>query len=62
MNIAQPISTEVSSVDFGFYSPEEIEKISVKQIINPVIFDYLGHPSKGGLYDPALGPLNRSIL
>ncbi|KAG5437996.1 hypothetical protein PCANB_000343 [Pneumocystis canis] len=62
MNIAQPVSEEVSSVNFGFYTSQEIEKISVKQIVNPVIFDYLGHPSKGGLYDLALGPLNRSSL
>ncbi|KAG4305911.1 hypothetical protein PORY_000821 [Pneumocystis oryctolagi] len=62
MNIAQPVSAEVSSVNFGFYTSQEIEKISVKQIVDPVIFDYLGHPSKGGLYDLALGPLNRSTL
>ncbi|KAL1914900.1 uncharacterized protein VTP21DRAFT_7816 [Calcarisporiella thermophila] len=60
MNIARPVGSEISSVSFSLYDSEEIKKISVKQIINPVIFDNLMHPTKGGLYDPALGPFSKS--
>ncbi|KAF9919290.1 hypothetical protein BX616_009322 [Lobosporangium transversale] len=59
MNIARPNGTEVTSVAFSFYDAEEIKKISVKQIVNPILFDNLNHPTKGGLYDPALGPFSK---
>ncbi|ORX57972.1 beta and beta-prime subunits of DNA dependent RNA-polymerase [Hesseltinella vesiculosa] len=62
MNISLPVGAEIDSVSFSFYEPEEIRKISVKQIVNPVIFDNLGHPTKGGLYDPALGPFQKAQL
>ncbi|KAI9026955.1 hypothetical protein DFJ74DRAFT_704381 [Hyaloraphidium curvatum] len=51
---------EVAAVFFSFYSHEELRKVSVKQITNPQIFDTLGHPMPGGLYDGALGPFERS--
>ncbi|KAI9189931.1 hypothetical protein H9P43_001364 [Blastocladiella emersonii ATCC 22665] len=56
MNIAKPVGRQLDSVSFGFYSPEEIRAISVKSITNPTVFDVHGHPARGGLYDPALGP------
>ena len=59
MNIAQPNGTEITSVAFSFYTAEEVKQISVKQIVNPVLFDNLQHPTKGGLYDPALGPFSK---
>ncbi|KAI8069916.1 hypothetical protein BC940DRAFT_17801 [Gongronella butleri] len=62
MNISLPVGAEIDSVSFSFYEPDEIRKISVKQVINPVIFDTLGHPTKGGLYDPSLGPYQKSQL
>jgi DNA-directed RNA polymerase I subunit RPA1 len=61
MNISVPIGTEIVSVNFGFYSEKDVENISVRQIVNPTVFDNLGHPTKGGLYDETLGPfLGRS--
>ncbi|KAI9488674.1 hypothetical protein BDB00DRAFT_877143 [Zychaea mexicana] len=62
MNISCPIGSEINSVSFSFYQPHEIKKISVKQIVNPVLFDALGHPTKGGLYDPALGPFQKTQI
>ncbi|ORE11227.1 beta and beta-prime subunits of DNA dependent RNA-polymerase [Rhizopus microsporus var. microsporus] len=62
MNISVPIGTEVDYVSFSFYEPSEIRKISVKQIFNPILFDALGHPTKGGLYDPALGPFQKTQI
>ncbi|KAI0014813.1 beta and beta-prime subunits of DNA dependent RNA-polymerase [Xylariomycetidae sp. FL0641] len=55
MNISQPISSAVDSVDFDFLTPAEIKAISVKKIENPTTFDSLLNPIPGGLYDPALG-------
>ncbi|KAG6222855.1 hypothetical protein E4U34_001214 [Claviceps purpurea] len=55
MNIAQPVPSEVDSVEFKFLSPREIQAISVKRIENDNTFDTLLHPIPGGLYDPALG-------
>ena len=36
----------------------QVRKISVKQIVSPVIFDNMKNPIKGGLYDPAMGPMD----
>ena len=55
MNISQPISSAIASVDFSFLSSAEIKALSVKQIRNALTFDSLLHPVPGGLYDPALG-------
>ena len=38
---------------------EEILKLSVKELVNSQSFDQIGHPTIGGLYDPALGPVER---
>ncbi len=55
MNISQPVASYIGSVNFGFFSSEEIRALSVKRIQNPSTFDSLLHPVPGGLYDPALG-------
>lgn len=52
---APVVSTRLNYVQFGYYLPEEVRLVSVKEISNPKAFDKLGHPIKGGLYDPALG-------
>jgi DNA-directed RNA polymerase I subunit RPA1 len=56
MNISHKISSEIDKVEFSFYSPAEIYKISKLEISNPQIMDNLGHPALGGLYDSRLGP------
>ncbi|EXF82213.1 RNA polymerase Rpb1 [Colletotrichum fioriniae PJ7] len=55
MNISQPISSSVETVEFTFLTEEEIRAISVKRIENDSTFDNLLNPVPGGLYDPALG-------
>ncbi|OTA95759.1 hypothetical protein M434DRAFT_393403 [Hypoxylon sp. CO27-5] len=61
MNISQPISSAIDSVDFDFLTPAEIKAISVKRIENPTTFDSLLNPIPGGLYDPALGAWGDSV-
>jgi DNA-directed RNA polymerase I subunit RPA1 len=59
MNVSRSIPSTVTGVSFSFLSSEEIRRISVKQIVNPVLLDDLNRPNAGGLYDPALGPSDK---
>ncbi|ODV97684.1 hypothetical protein PACTADRAFT_38393 [Pachysolen tannophilus NRRL Y-2460] len=61
MDISKPVGSEITSVDFGILSANEIRKLSAKQITNPTVFDNLGHPINGGLYDLALGAFLRNL-
>ncbi|TQN72089.1 DNA-directed RNA polymerase I subunit, partial [Colletotrichum shisoi] len=61
MNISQPISSSIETVEFTFLTDEEIKAISVKRIENDSTFDNLLNPVPGGLYDPALGSWGDSL-
>ena len=39
----------------SLYTADEIKKLSVKEIYNPVSLDLLYNPNRGSLYDPELG-------
>lgn len=55
-----PIAThQVVGASFGFFTTEEIRRLSVKRIDNPISLSRLSTPIEGGLYDPAMGPLDR---
>ncbi|RDB19957.1 DNA-directed RNA polymerase I subunit rpa1 [Hypsizygus marmoreus] len=62
MNISHSLPSTVSGVSFSFLTAEDVRRISVKQIVNPVLLDDLNRPNIGGLYDPALGPSDRSDI
>ena len=62
MNISLPIPSTVKSVSFSVLTTEDIRRISVKQITNPVLLDDLNRPSLGGLYDAALGPVYKQDM
>ncbi|CAM1320619.1 POLR1A (predicted), partial [Pycnogonum litorale] len=47
---------QMSKIRFSAYSAKEICQLSVVEVVNPESFDIIGHPTKGGLYDPAFGP------
>jgi hypothetical protein len=44
-----------SALSFSIFTRDEIKKLSQVKITTPLSFNALGHPLKGGLYDPALG-------
>jgi hypothetical protein len=44
-----------SALSFSIFTQDEIRKLSEVKITTPLSFNTLGHPLKGGLYDPALG-------
>lgn len=60
MNIAYPVNAQVASISFGNYTTEEIRQLSVKEIIEPALFDATGSPVPSGPHDPALGPLTKN--
>ncbi|KAF8639898.1 hypothetical protein AX17_001150 [Amanita inopinata Kibby_2008] len=62
MNISHPIPSSVAGISFSFLTSQDIRRISVKQIINPVLLDDLNRPNIGGLYDPALGPSDQKDI
>ncbi|KAF8165499.1 hypothetical protein B0H34DRAFT_743123 [Crassisporium funariophilum] len=62
MNIAHSLPSTVTGVSFSFLTSNDVRRISVKQIVNPVLLDDLNRPNIGGLYDPALGPSDRSDI
>ncbi|XP_076181654.1 RNA polymerase I subunit RpI1 [Ptiloglossa arizonensis] len=45
---------------FSMFTANDIRNLSVTKIRTPLSFNILGHPLRGGLYDPALGPLLES--
>jgi DNA-directed RNA polymerase I subunit RPA1 len=46
---------QVDSVQFDIYDPATVRRISALQITEPVAYDNLNTPIKGGLHDPNLG-------
>ena len=62
MNISHSIPSTVTGISFSFLSTDDVKRISVKQIVNPVLLDDLNRPNNGGLYDPALGPSERNDM
>eukprot|EP00727_Mastigamoeba_balamuthi_P002925 m51a1_g1263 putative DNA-directed RNA polymerase (1659) ;mRNA; f:56514-62305 len=59
MPVDPPIRCEVAGATFSFYTPEEIREISVRKITNAQLFDNLDAPVSGGLYDLAMGPVEK---
>ena len=62
MDIASPVSAEISTVKFSFFNTQDIRRISAKLITNPVVLDALGRPAADGLYDLHLGPIDKSYM
>lgn len=52
----------VVGTSFGFYSADEIRRLSVKQIVVSTALNRLEAPVLGGLYDPAMGPIDRDAM
>ena len=50
----------LSGLSFRHYSSHEVRKLSVKEITNPQSLDRLLNPVANGLYDLALGPLDKN--
>ncbi|GFR43873.1 hypothetical protein Agub_g5002 [Astrephomene gubernaculifera] len=56
---AKEVTTkQVAAVRFGFYSEDEIRKLSVVKVTSPIIFDNMKVAVPDGLYDPRMGPVD----
>lgn len=60
MDISSAVHRSIKKVSFSFLTPEQVRRQSVKAITSPMTFDALNHPVIGGLYDPALGPVEKN--
>ena len=52
----------LSGINFEYFNAEEIHKLSVKEITVPQALDRLLNPIQNGLYDLALGPLDKNDI
>ncbi|XP_046828533.1 DNA-directed RNA polymerase I subunit RPA1 isoform X2 [Vespa crabro] len=59
-NRSSPKHLDPKCLTFSIFTTEDVINLSVIKIRTPLSFNILGHPLKGGLYDPALGPLLES--
>lgn len=55
-----PVTQSITNVSFGFYTPDEIHKLSVKRVHKAETFDMLHNSVIGGVFDPAMGPVGDS--
>ena len=53
------MALEIQSVGFGCMDAQRVRRLSVVQVALPDVIDNLGRPIAGGLYDPAMGPIDR---
>ncbi|OMO70228.1 RNA polymerase, alpha subunit [Corchorus olitorius] len=51
----------VEAIWFNFMTTEEVRKQSVLKVTNANLLDLMERPMPGGLYDPALGPLEDRV-
>ncbi|GAB4843833.1 hypothetical protein Ancab_013795 [Ancistrocladus abbreviatus] len=61
-HVAETATETVQAVRFGFMTDEDARKHSFQKITNPILLETTGTPVSGGLYDPALGPLDDHSL
>ncbi|KAF3442582.1 hypothetical protein FNV43_RR16498 [Rhamnella rubrinervis] len=54
---SEGVTESVEAVQFSFMTDEDVRKHSVLKVTNPNLLDSVGRPLPGGLYDPAMGPL-----
>ena len=60
-NTLKGIIKQISQINFGLMSPEDIRKMSVTKIETPDTYDEDGYPIENGLMDPHLGVIDPSL-
>lgn len=53
---------DASTLRFSIFSTKNLKSLSVAKIVTPLVFDQLGHPLPGGLYDQKMGELEQSAV
>ena len=63
VTMSQRFLTEtVIGTSFSFFTDDEVRRMSVCRITNPVTFDQFNHPTSNGLYDRLMGPTEFGVL
>ena len=55
------ISKQVSSIQFGLFSPKFIQKMASAKVVTPELYDREGYPVDGGLMDIRLGVIDPGL-
>lgn len=56
------VRKQIQTVEFGFYVDADVRSRSVVEITSPQAFDAMGTALPRGLYDPRLGPYEKSSM
>lgn len=57
MSLSSTVKFNARKISLGWYSEEEIVKMSTVEVTHPASFDMFGHPVPDGLYDLRMGPV-----
>lgn len=52
---------DLQSLRFAMYTSDDIRAMSSCKVVTSLLFDPLGHPLPGGLYDSAMGKIERRV-
>jgi DNA-directed RNA polymerase I subunit RPA1 len=55
MKVSADLTRRLDGILFGFYTPDEVRKMSAVEVKALSAFDQFGTPLKEGLYDPRMG-------
>ena len=55
------ISKKVKSIEFSFFSPENIKKMASVKVVTPELYDKEGYPVDGGLMDTRMGVIDPGL-
>jgi DNA-directed RNA polymerase I subunit RPA1 len=55
MKVSSDMTRRLDGILFGFYTPDEVRKMSAVEVKALSAFDVFGTPLKEGLYDPRMG-------
>ncbi|KAI5192644.1 DNA-directed RNA polymerase I subunit RPA1 [Nematocida minor] len=60
MDTERPLLFRGQALNLSMFTAQEIREESILKIVDPTIFNELGHPVRNGLYDPRLGAVGDS--
>src|SRR3989344_4414388 len=56
------IAKKIDRIKFGFFSPQDVKKMSVCKVVTPELYDREGYPVDGGLMDTRMGVIDPGLV
>src|SRR3989344_8741092 len=56
------IAKKIDRIKFGFFSPQDVKKMSVCKVVTPELYDKEGYPVDGGLMDTRMGVIDPGLV